>query len=182
MREFFRGWKRKAGVMTLLMALGLMGAWIRSQMYIESGVIRLNEDQVLAGCSNRGSFRLITFQYFGKIPSNDAFPIGIAKWERATVISNDLTFMEDPDEIFVPVFFRLNTKWHSDWQLLGFRFVEATLSDGSPVEVKCSAWKIPYWSVTINLTLLSFWLLVSKPRKSTLKTFTETIPRKERES
>jgi hypothetical protein len=30
MREFFRGWRRKAGCVTLLMACVLTGAWIRS--------------------------------------------------------------------------------------------------------------------------------------------------------
>jgi len=30
MKEFFQGWRRKAGVVTLVMALALMAAWIRS--------------------------------------------------------------------------------------------------------------------------------------------------------
>ena len=30
MREFFRGWRRKIGVVTLLMALVAMGGWVRS--------------------------------------------------------------------------------------------------------------------------------------------------------
>lgn len=31
MREFFQGWKRKIGVVTLLMACVLLAGWIRSQ-------------------------------------------------------------------------------------------------------------------------------------------------------
>ena len=30
MREFFRGWRRKVGVLTLVMALGFMAGWVRS--------------------------------------------------------------------------------------------------------------------------------------------------------
>jgi len=38
MREFFRGWRRKAGVVTLLMALAMMASWWRSyRLYEEIG-------------------------------------------------------------------------------------------------------------------------------------------------
>lgn len=30
MREFFKGWRRKAGVVTLVMAMALTGMWVRS--------------------------------------------------------------------------------------------------------------------------------------------------------
>ena len=33
MREFFRGWKRKVGVLTLVMALVATGGWVRGQSY-----------------------------------------------------------------------------------------------------------------------------------------------------
>ncbi len=35
MREFFRGWRRKVGCVTLVMACGLMGLWIRSGLMAE---------------------------------------------------------------------------------------------------------------------------------------------------
>ena len=35
MREFFHGWRRKAGLATLVMAYGLMGLWIRSGLLPE---------------------------------------------------------------------------------------------------------------------------------------------------
>lgn len=35
MREFFRGWRRKVGCVTLLMALAVFGMWTRSQLVWE---------------------------------------------------------------------------------------------------------------------------------------------------
>ena len=37
---------------------------------------------------------------------------------------------------------------------------------------------IQYGSITVPLTLISLWLLLSKPRKSTPKKITEPIPEK----
>jgi hypothetical protein len=39
MREFFRGWKRKAGCVTLLLACVFAAGWVRSQNSIDSFVI-----------------------------------------------------------------------------------------------------------------------------------------------
>ena len=36
-----------------------------------------------------------------------------------------------------------------------------------------SVWKVPYWSVVIPLTLLSAFLLLTKPHQSTPKKCTE---------
>lgn len=35
MRTFFKGWRRKAGCLTLLMACAVMGMWLRSHFLIE---------------------------------------------------------------------------------------------------------------------------------------------------
>ena len=36
MREFFKGWRRKMGCVTLLMVCALMGAWARSYSVFDS--------------------------------------------------------------------------------------------------------------------------------------------------
>ncbi len=35
MLQFFHGWRRKAGIVTLVMACGLMGMWVRSQFRVD---------------------------------------------------------------------------------------------------------------------------------------------------
>ena len=37
---------------------------------------------------------------------------------------------------------------------------------------------VPYWSLTIPLTFISLWLLLSKPRRSTPKKLDEPVPEK----
>jgi len=39
MREFLRGWKRKAGCATLVTSLVLMGIWMRSQLQLDVVVV-----------------------------------------------------------------------------------------------------------------------------------------------
>ncbi len=45
MGEFFRGWRRKAGLVTLAMALLLMAGWLRS--YVIQDVLSINENRTL---------------------------------------------------------------------------------------------------------------------------------------
>eukprot|EP00456_Euglypha_rotunda_P026421 TRINITY_DN212_c0_g1_i1.p2 TRINITY_DN212_c0_g1~~TRINITY_DN212_c0_g1_i1.p2 ORF type:complete len:146 (-),score=16.61 TRINITY_DN212_c0_g1_i1:50-487(-) len=40
MREFFRGWRRKVGCLTLMMALVLMGMWMRSRNVVDILIIQ----------------------------------------------------------------------------------------------------------------------------------------------
>jgi len=47
MGEFFKGWRRKTGVVTLVMACVFMSAWVRSQTTIDIGVLCLIQPHVL---------------------------------------------------------------------------------------------------------------------------------------
>lgn len=51
MRDFFKGWRRKAGCVTLVMAWGLTGMWMRSFVV---------EDYLLIGRSRRWEYFLIS--------------------------------------------------------------------------------------------------------------------------
>lgn len=39
MREFLKGWRRKAGCVTLVVALGLMTVWMRSHYFVDQGYV-----------------------------------------------------------------------------------------------------------------------------------------------
>lgn len=60
MREFFRGWRRKLGVVTLVMACGFMAAWIRSLRTIDIGTLCLIQPHVVGITSTQ---RGIEFHY-----------------------------------------------------------------------------------------------------------------------
>jgi hypothetical protein len=55
----------------------------------------------------------------------------------------------------------LQCSWHGP----GFGVGEPTSQLQSDWGFRCRYWIIPYWSIVIPLTLLSAWLLLSKPRK-----------------
>jgi hypothetical protein len=110
MKEFFKGWRRKLGVVTLLMACVFMAGWL-----------------VIPG-----------------------------SWFEDETVGLDFTISAGA------------TGFSVNWQ--GF---SSTFGLSSEFE-----WLIPYWSVTIPLTLISLWLLLSKPRKSNQREITEPTPKK----
>lgn len=63
MREFFRGWKRKVGVVTLVIACQFMVGWLRSIYYEDSVLIRTGSRTMVAFETESGSIRwaIITF-------------------------------------------------------------------------------------------------------------------------
>jgi hypothetical protein len=58
----------------------------------------------------------------------------------------------------------VNVGWH--WQFAGFKSGESS---------KAKFWLTPYWSIVCPLTLISLWLLLSKPHKSIQKKTDEPI-------
>jgi hypothetical protein len=61
-----------------------------------------------------------------------------------------------------------------NWLWLGFCLYEVSLGENS----RDSHLFIPYWSTVIPLTLLSAFMLLSKPRKSNPLKIVEPIPEK----
>ena len=63
MREFFHGWRRKSGCVTLMMALLFMGGWIRSRTDRDTAVIRTGTNSFFGFESKDGSMRLAHFAF-----------------------------------------------------------------------------------------------------------------------
>ena len=67
------------------------------------------------------------------------------------------------------------------WQLCGFGYFLKRLYIAEKSGVlkplyETESWTIPYWSITIPLTLLSAFLLLSKPQKSNQQKITDPVP------
>ena len=160
MREFFRGWRRKVGVVTLLMACVFMSGWVRSRaisdnlrfiyansrikIWSSSGYLesthRSQPEALFSSWSHRLEFRR---NYFPEIHR----PLGI-------ISANDR------------------------WECCGF-FAGATqiyFLDPMIPALLLNGVAMRYWSIVIPLTLISPWLLLRKPRKSIQKTIDEPIP------
>ena len=156
MGEFFRGWRRKIGVVTLVMACVFMGGWVRSTIigdficipfgnYISEEIGSVDET--------------ISWSHY-----STAFPIswrtGDTKrpWDGGGRI-NDLSGI-----------------CLTDSPKLGVGWGTAEVLSGQTMKpVKVTFILVPYWFITIPLTLLSLWLLLVKPGPSKQKKIVEPI-------
>ena len=150
MSDFFRGWRKKMGCVTLVMALVLLCGWVRSH-------------------TNRDRFGFSTSvheydwigSFHGKMMLQRVAPGDIAKWkpdlfrECADGVTENLwaAIMTDDDKI----------QWK--WNCLGFDFGRY-VHESSISRLDVMILKISYWMFITPLTLLSTLLLLWEPRKS----------------
>ena len=138
MGEFFKGWRRKAGLVTLAMACLLTIAWMRS--YVRVNLLILDDKDT-------------TYQSLSTM-------FGGIQWTRWTSEVGHGIKPNDPD------FFRQLDVWSFKvvwrWNYGGFDFVKVDMR-GSDQIVRG---EVPYWSLVLPLTLLSASLILVKPRKA----------------
>ena len=151
MSEFFLGWRRKIGCVTLLMALVLTGAWVRSRSVCD--FVSVYRTNALFRFNSSGGY-LGWFEHHKGIDTSRSKTMPFPSW--------GMRLLSDyPDE-----FESTAITWKI--RCLGFGIGD------------CSAFvsvlRVPYWSITIPLTLISFWLLLSNPRQSTQTRITEATP------
>lgn len=148
MREFFRGWRRKLGVVALMVSCVFAAGWVRScsvedRIYLPKRVKNFwiaNADAIV---SYDHSLAWMS-------EGSDAAQMGWhwPKWQsksKADVVRHAEKYPAQIEEIR---FLGFGQKTES----FGFYFGSRTFA--------------PYWSIVIPLTLISGWLLVSQPRES----------------
>lgn len=142
MREFFHGWRRKTGCVTLVMACAAMGMWIRSRVVGDSLTIPANHSVIgLSSLRERVIWQRLWY--------SDGIDLAAQKTFRHH--SWKLTSPEsDPREI--------DYDWHIEF--LGFNFYSGTIK---PDSLSSHLWSIPYGAITIPLTMLSAYLILWKP-------------------
>ncbi len=152
MRTFLHGWRRKAGVATLVVALAVFGMWTRSLYFTD------------ICCANLfGDYHVIQSRH------------GIAVWLRQIGIGviADVTDSYGKIDHYRPEYryskwneaWEPDEVWRCDWQ---YRLGEAgagcheQMDDG---KLRTLWWRIAYWELVVPLTLLSAYLILWKPRK-----------------
>jgi hypothetical protein len=118
MREFFRGWKRKVGCVTLGLACASAAIWLRS-LFVGDGLWLVFSNQSYTFVSADGRVGCASGQLLGFVKTEIMFK----SWNRPTDPYRALAVASVPPQ-----------------------------------------WMIPYWSVCQPFTLVSAWLLFSKPR------------------
>ena len=155
MREFFKGWRRKIGVVTLMMGSIFAMGWVRSLSYYDQ--VALPEfDSQRSSClqSLNGSFRWI------RIDSLSSSDVWLAIPSRDNVVKSIV-----PDE---------SPGVHWRFRFLGFGvgvFGQANAKISMPSNLYCCS----YSTLVIPLTAISAYLLLSKSRQSTPKKTAQPI-------
>jgi hypothetical protein len=140
MVEFFRGWRRKVGMLTLGVAvLGMLG-WVRS-LTIHDEIEIAFESRVYSIASLAG-----TIDWQIKQWHNDFLPVETIVWTAT------------PTDPWIPRALWLRTI-RSDM-----------IYNGKKLAWSGRGIRIPYWIGVLPLTALSAFLVLPKPRKSTQNT------------
>ena len=142
MGDFFKGWRRKTGLLLLVMAMPISMAWLRSF-------------HVIDGVSLSLGIRCDMIQSFD----------GTLCWKRTNPRHNNVSIERYSDGI---VRRKSAARWSNvdverRWRWLGFDF-GATTQYESWSPSYCEFWVIPYWSLVMPPTFLSAYLLLIKPR------------------
>jgi hypothetical protein len=151
MREFFHGWRRKVGVLTLVMALAFAGAWLRGHRVKDVYSTRGPRTVCDTWSSSHEGIAWLRLRL--QLPITISTP----GWRTYTVGTTGKS---------VEGFFR-NQKQAVDWRWkwLGFDFGQSQASQ--PIPLQMTFLTIPYWSLVLPPTLLSAYLILWKPRKRT---------------
>jgi hypothetical protein len=153
MHTFFHGWRRKAGVATLVMALALMGGWLRS--YARWDFVQVNgQPWRYAIESAVGNLRLIRTTPIASTPLLGFDSGGLKGLAHINVDDNGITTYEPG--------YSVGTVWRFDWHTF---HISDNMVDRNSLSFRVGVCAAPYWSVTIPLTLLSAYLILWKPRK-----------------
>ena len=157
MGEFFKPWRRKIGVVTLVMACVLAAGWMRSLYCIDAVEFYSGWNTATSVVSVDRSICWARYNYNGH-------PISLPTVESIEIPPSPSTGIYSPARPYWGI------------KINGFRgpgrngyrppVLEVSVDDGGGVNfTRCAI--VPYWSIVIPLTVLSACLLLSKPRKTT---------------
>lgn len=144
MREFYRSWKRKAGCVTLVVALVSTGVWVRSRTTVDVIVIwgKTANCDIISGAEG---FLIVA----GQRPIGQIHCSVAKRSVEITILSQKFVSTRGS-----PV------KW--DAFQASSLVIYPSVNDAKTKDRTIPM--VPYWSIVTPLTLLSAWLLLSKSR------------------
>jgi hypothetical protein len=151
--EFFRPWKRKIGVLTLVMACVFVALWLRSKVLEERVILNLNKTTHHEIISSAEGLILVFDLY--TVPEKN-----ISRTDRM------IALVSRRDQVTIAKNHGLTLQNGFGWKLHSYPMQSLEM-----VMVV-----IPHWLIAIPLTMLSAWLVLSKPRPAKSQTPVEPIP------
>ena len=150
MREFFRGWRRKAGVVTLVMACALTGLWMRSQHMRDSLQVRIADNAAYICISNESELVWQSLSH----EATEEVQLRRFAVSHIPVSQNRVHFGHG----------WRRTEKEDYGHSVSFKTIPGSRTE---IDAQLAAWKLPHWCVVLPLTLLSAYLLLWTPRKRT---------------
>lgn len=179
MGEYFKPWRRKFGVITLALACVLMAVWMRSLTYLNSVVVSRGDFRIDRVRSTNGCLFWERFQsenpislwsgqawvsIYGSPNSGVHVPFFFGYDASSAPSSQARTVEEAFPSGMGDIFPTHSIDWR--WRAWGFGLGRC---DHHSAPSTLIVWVVPYWAVVLLLTLLSAWLLLSKPRPNPTK-------------
>ena len=150
MRDFFKPWRRRIGLLTLVMACVFMAGWVRSSLSRDWIRFHSGKHWVEFGSDSQRLYCMVDYSkdYVNKDGATWKFP------SFGTAVISQL------DPLAPATLDDSHRSWSRHW--LGFYVWQKTYWDF----YQSTLTVIPYWSVVIPLTLASAFLLLSTQRRA----------------
>ena len=161
MSEFFKPWRRKIGVLALLMSCVSIGGWLRS---------RFTQDTFTMGFGSSSYCKLVSVSdriLIANVSMDEKLPIQTVPWTSQKPRKNGWEIVLPlPDRSKLVCMHPFSEDLYSTGNdEMGANFISFAIK-----------WcQFPYWFVALPLTALSAFLLISRPRQSTQKKLPEPI-------
>ena len=152
MGEYFKPLRRRIGVVTLVMACVFAGGWVRSLTMLDLFTV--------ATSNNLWRFTIedgiVEFSFYQRVSGDPQLSQNSGWKSDSNVTPNGGKIRSGPTTANLAM---------SDTKLEFYSFAYAAKYWVSPTfAMDMYFFVFPYWSIVIPLTLLSAWLLLSKPR------------------
>ena len=159
MRQFFRGWRRKVGCVTLVTACLLLAAWVRNHFYADDLQMTITDTSEIAAYSMYDSVQIIYRthpSYREMLPTQPPWFL----YGNRPVTRHDRGMWDPWRSDVAPA-----NEIHVDLATPLFRFLKMTYGDVVPFRARnVTTVVLSDLPASFLLTLLSAWLLLSKPR------------------
>ncbi len=163
MGEFFRGWRRKVGCITLMLACVFAVAWVRSIGREEGGYLDSKGQTPLMICSRNNFLTIIIARHFTR-------PVVFTQLKFRWF---DGSCPEETNEDYWTLanagFANIVTKA----QTFGGMMIGSAFDTSVSNPLKKWFVSFPYWLINISLTFVSAYLLISKPQRASQKKLIE---------
>ena len=167
MGDFFKPWRRKMGVVTLFVAFAFMAIWMRRTDEIQFPIGPVTFYDIRPGPNALYWERVYFVRPMTLNAVEQTYAAGLFKEFAYVFVDCHLVHDVGPRENEED---GQRFKWR--WCCCGFEAGEFVKKDDDQT-ISGTFWFIPYWMIILPLTLLSAYLLLSKPRVAKPKTTIE---------